>query len=50
MSDSEKVVLVVVETERRRVSLGRLGRHTRYLVTEHHDGTLVFEPAVVERA
>lgn len=35
--------------ERRRVSLGRLGRqeHTRYLVTEEPDGTLVFTPAVV---
>lgn len=35
--------------ERRRVSLGRIGRqeHTRYLVTEEPDGTLVFTPAVV---
>ena len=35
--------------DRRRVSLGRLGRqeHTRYLVTEEPDGTLVFTPAVV---
>jgi len=35
--------------ERRRVSLGRIGRqeHTRYLVTEESDGTLVFTPAVV---
>ena len=35
--------------ERRRESLGRIGRqeHTRYLVTEESDGTLVFTPAVV---
>jgi hypothetical protein len=35
--------------ERRRVSLGRIGRpeHTRYLVEEEPDGTLVFTPAVV---
>jgi hypothetical protein len=35
--------------ERRRVSLGRLGNpeHTRYLVVEEPDGTLVFTPAVV---
>ena len=35
--------------ERRRASLGRIGRpeHTRYLVEEEPDGTLVFTPAVV---
>jgi hypothetical protein len=33
--------------ERRRVSLGRIGRHSRYLVREEPDGTLIFEPAVV---
>lgn len=35
--------------DRRRVSLGRIGRpeHTRYLVEEEPDGTLVFTPAVV---
>lgn len=34
---------------RRRLSLGRIGRpeHTRYLVDEEPDGTLVFTPAVV---
>lgn len=34
---------------RRRVALGRLGRpeHTRYLVTEESDGTLILSPAVV---
>ncbi|MDE0268374.1 MAG: hypothetical protein OXI96_04970 [Acidimicrobiaceae bacterium] len=37
---------------RRRVTLGRLGNpeHSRYLVTEHADGTLVFTPAVVMTA
>jgi hypothetical protein len=33
--------------ERRRVSLGKIGRHSRYLVREEPDGTLIFEPAVV---
>lgn len=35
--------------ERRRVSLGRLGRpeHRRYLAHEEPDGTLVLVPAVV---
>jgi len=34
---------------RRRVSLGRVGRpeHTRYLVHEEEDGTLVLTPAAV---
>jgi hypothetical protein len=44
------VTEVLVELDdRRRVSLGRIGRqeHTRYLVTEEPDGTLVFTPAVV---
>ena len=37
---------------RRRVALGRLGKpeHSRYLVTEEPDGTLVFVPAVVMTA
>lgn len=34
---------------RRRVALGKLGKpeHTRYLVTEHPDGSLLLTPAVV---
>lgn len=34
---------------RRRVSLGRVGRpeHTRYIVREEEDGTLVWTPAAV---
>src|SRR4051794_34536723 len=38
----------VVELDsRRRTSLGKVGRHDRYLVSEEPDGTLIFEPAVV---
>ena len=33
--------------DRRRLSLGKVGRHSRYLVREERDGTLIFEPAVV---
>lgn len=35
--------------DRRRASLGKVGRreHTRYLVDEEPDGTLIFRPAVV---
>jgi hypothetical protein len=35
--------------DRRRVALGKVGRpqDRRYLVTQHPDGTLVLEPAVV---
>lgn len=32
---------------RRRASLGKIGRHDRYLVYEQGDGVLVFEPAVL---
>lgn len=32
---------------RRRLSLGKIGHHSRYLVREEPDGTLIFEPAVV---
>jgi hypothetical protein len=40
--------LVELDT-RRRCALGRVGRpeHSRYLVTEEPDGTLIFTPAVV---
>lgn len=33
--------------DRRRASLGRLGRHRRYLAHEEPDGTLVLTPAAV---
>ena len=37
---------------RRRISLGKLGKpdQTRYLVTEHSDGSLLLTPAVVMTA
>lgn len=39
---------VLIELDdRRRVSLGRLGRHRRYLAREEPDGTLVLVPAAV---
>jgi hypothetical protein len=39
---------VMVELdERRRLSLGKIGHHTRYLVREESDGTLIMQPAVV---
>ncbi len=39
--------IMVELDERRRLSLGKVGRHSRYLVREESDGTLIFEPAVV---
>lgn len=47
MSTQEPNGVLVELDGRRRVALGRLGRHERYLVTEHPDGTLVWSPAVV---
>ncbi len=41
------MTIMVELDERRRLSLGKIGRHSRYLVREQEDGTLVFEPAVV---
>lgn len=39
---------VIIEVDgRRRISLGKLGHHDRYLATEQPDGTIIFEPAVV---
>lgn len=39
---------VLIELDdRRRVSLGKLGHHARYLASEQEDGTIVLEPAVV---
>ena len=39
---------VIVELdERRRLSLGKIGHHSRYLVREESDGTLILAPAVV---
>lgn len=47
-SEAHESVLVELD-ERRRTSLGKVGRkeHTRYLVEEQPDGTLIWRPAVV---
>lgn len=47
-SEAHPPVLIELD-ERRRTSLGRVGRkeHTRYLVEEQADGTLIWRPAVV---
>jgi hypothetical protein len=38
----------VVELDhRRRISLGKIWRHSRYLVHEEDDGTIILQPAVV---
>ena len=44
--DAADAILIELD-ERRRVSFGKLGRHSRYLAREEADGTLIFEPAVV---
>lgn len=41
------VATMVELDDRRRLSLGKIGRHSRYLVREERDGTLIFEPAIV---
>lgn len=39
---------IMVELDRQRqLSLDKIGRHSRYLVREERDGTLIFEPATV---
>ena len=47
-SEASEAVLVELD-QRRRVSLGKLGRahHTRYLATVEGDGTIILRPAVV---
>ncbi len=47
-ASAEAVDSVFIELDdRRRLSLAKLGRHSRYLAREEPDGTLVFEPAIV---
>lgn len=46
MEPTQRTVLVELDS-RRRTALGKIGRHQRYLVTEEHDGTLIWSPAVV---
>ncbi len=44
----ETTSAIMVELdEQRRLSLDEVGRHSRYLVREERDGTLIFEPATV---
>lgn len=47
-SEAQEPVLVELD-HRRRTGLGKIGRkeHTRYLVEEKADGTLIWRPAVV---
>ncbi|GAA1589748.1 hypothetical protein [Actinoplanes couchii] len=47
--DRESDMVLVELDDRRRASLGRLGKkeHTRYLVEEREDGTLLFHPVKV---
>lgn len=33
--------------DRRRASLGKVGRHNRYIAREEEDGTVILEPAVI---
>lgn len=44
---SNNTTTLVELDNRRRASLGKVGRHSQYRVTEHPDGSLLFEPAVV---
>jgi hypothetical protein len=39
--------MVIEVDSRRRISLGKLGHHDRYLATEQPDGTILLEPAVI---
>lgn len=44
---NESTATLVELDSRRRASLGKVGRHSQYRVTEHPDGSLLFEPAVI---
>lgn len=44
---SISIATLVELDNRRRASLGKIGRHSQYRVTEHPDGSLLFEPAVI---
>ncbi len=44
--ESTSAIMVELD-EQRQLSLDKIGRHSRYLVREERDGTLVFEPAIV---
>jgi len=44
--ETDSAIMVELD-EQRQLSLDKIGRHTRYLVREERDGTLIFEPATV---
>jgi len=44
--ETDSAIMVELD-EQRQLSLGKVGRHSRYLVREERDGTLIFEPAIV---
>ncbi len=44
--ETDSAIMVELD-EQRRLSLDKVGRHSRYLVREERDGTLIFEPAIV---
>ncbi len=44
--ETDSAIMVELD-EQRQLSLDKVGRHSRYLVREERDGTLIFEPAIV---
>lgn len=44
--ETDSAIMVELD-EQRQLSLDKIGRHSRYLVREERDGTLIFEPATV---
>ena len=44
--ETDSAIMVELD-EQRQLSLDKVGRHSRYLVREERDGTLIFEPATV---
>jgi len=44
--ETDSAIMVELD-EQRQLSLDKIGRHSRYLVREERDGTLIFEPAIV---
>ncbi len=44
--ETDSAIMVELD-EQRQLRLDKIGRHSRYLVHEERDGTLIFEPATV---
>jgi len=44
--ETDSAIMVELD-EQRQLSLDKVGRHSRHLVREERDGTLIFEPATV---